>query len=515
MGFPKKVKEEALRLSARHCCVCHRYKGVKMEVHHLVQEADGGENLLSNAIPLCFDCHSDAGHFNNRHPKGSKFSITELIKSRDNWYNYVSENSISEKIIISDQIHTSFFVLDNFEILEKTLNGDFSSINKFRSRIYLATNHISKFWIELLRTHKIDFKSNIEQNKIIEICHFHTLKDYQDTYQNVILLSKESDIYPSYVAKRKVSWEELLKIDIPNSFLTILNNTGINVEEVCISLLHENGESCGGEYPGYGFTEYLEIVPLSFIFMGITNASTLTKQIKLNMLKTDTNSLNLPNFSIQKSEMVLVPILTVANLVGIDKDSITFHHKDGDRGEDFSKIFSMIDFSPDKLVYIGDQVKPKSIVYNDNEGEYEVEVHKLDFENLYLINSYWQCGSCPHLFFKTSEGKQRYSRELLVASSNGNGIDEFLVPPLISHVIIRELEDEITYIDKIIVNGNVVLSNIILAKGDFLEFPVSSHDKIVIYGKYIPLRNNATSPNDLWTRNHLVSTSNKLNNNIA
>ena len=99
MGFPLKIKQKALTLSARHCSVCHRYKGVRMEVHHLIQEADGGPNTLDNAIPVCFDCHSDAGHFNNRHPKGSKFSIPELRKARDSWYKFVRENSIPEKII--------------------------------------------------------------------------------------------------------------------------------------------------------------------------------------------------------------------------------------------------------------------------------------------------------------------------------------------------------------------------------------------------------------------------------
>jgi hypothetical protein len=511
MGFSPKVKEEALKRSARHCSVCHRYKGVKMEVHHLIQEADGGPNTLENAIPLCFDCHSDAGHFNNRHPKGSKLSIPGLTKSRDSWYNFVSENSIPEKLLISEHLQTSYYVLHTLEILETTLANDFSSVNKFRAKTYLPSNDVSKFWSGLLKAHKQDYKSNIEQELIVELRQFATLKEYQNTYKNVSIIDKGSDEYPYYEAKRDVNWAELLKMDIPNSFITQLSQTGIKAAQVCVSLLHKNGDSCGGETPVHGYTEYLEIAPLSFIFLGITNVS--RKPIKLNSLATNKEPQNRPNFNLQSMEMVLVPLATAANLVGIDSDSIRLEHRDGDRGEDFSKVLNTIDFEPENLLYVGEQLNPRSVIYNDNEGEYEVDIHKLDFNNLYSINSYWQCGSCPHLFFKTIDSKQEYSRELLVSSSDNYGVDYILIPPLISHVIIRELEDEITYLDRIIVNGTELLKNKVLHKGDFLEFPVSPNDRIEIYGKYVPLKNNNAKTNDLWVRNHLVMNSNNNYNN--
>jgi hypothetical protein len=34
MGFLAKIKEDILVASARHCCVCHRYKVLKIEVHN-------------------------------------------------------------------------------------------------------------------------------------------------------------------------------------------------------------------------------------------------------------------------------------------------------------------------------------------------------------------------------------------------------------------------------------------------------------------------------------------------
>lgn len=94
MAFTKETKIKALLDSARHCCVCHRYKGMKVEVHHIVPAAQGGTDDKKNAIALCFDCHTDAGHYNSLHPRGTKFSAEELRLARDGWHAAVLNNRI-------------------------------------------------------------------------------------------------------------------------------------------------------------------------------------------------------------------------------------------------------------------------------------------------------------------------------------------------------------------------------------------------------------------------------------
>jgi hypothetical protein len=60
-----------------------------MELHHIEQRADGGEDSYDNCIPLCFDCHADVKSYNDRHPKGRKYSISELKNHRNRWYEKV------------------------------------------------------------------------------------------------------------------------------------------------------------------------------------------------------------------------------------------------------------------------------------------------------------------------------------------------------------------------------------------------------------------------------------------
>ena len=86
MSFPQKVAEEALSRCGRCCCICHKFCGTKMELHHIKQKAYGGEDTLDNCIPLCFDCHSDMGKADPNHSKGKHYSEEELRLHRDSWF---------------------------------------------------------------------------------------------------------------------------------------------------------------------------------------------------------------------------------------------------------------------------------------------------------------------------------------------------------------------------------------------------------------------------------------------
>jgi hypothetical protein len=90
MPFPIAIKENALLTSGRHCCLCHKFCGIKIEIHHIKPENKGGKNNLDNAIPVCFDCHADMRSYDSKHPKGTKYSESELKGHRDNWYKKVA-----------------------------------------------------------------------------------------------------------------------------------------------------------------------------------------------------------------------------------------------------------------------------------------------------------------------------------------------------------------------------------------------------------------------------------------
>lgn len=86
MPFDPDTKTTALLWCDRHCCLCKKACGINIQVHHLVPEGKGGSDDLENAIPLCFECHSEVMRYNDEHPIGTKYKIEELRARRDQVY---------------------------------------------------------------------------------------------------------------------------------------------------------------------------------------------------------------------------------------------------------------------------------------------------------------------------------------------------------------------------------------------------------------------------------------------
>lgn len=92
MAFNEEIKIRALTACKRSCCICHKFCGQNIELHHIKAKADGGKDTFENAIPLCFDCHAQVRQYDSRHPKGTKYTEAELIRHRDLWYEKVKED---------------------------------------------------------------------------------------------------------------------------------------------------------------------------------------------------------------------------------------------------------------------------------------------------------------------------------------------------------------------------------------------------------------------------------------
>jgi len=85
MAFDKDEVSKLLAQCHRRCCVCHRFCGVKMELHHVEHKSKGGSDKIENAIPVCFECHAEVNHYNDAHPRGRKFTGEELLAHKKQW----------------------------------------------------------------------------------------------------------------------------------------------------------------------------------------------------------------------------------------------------------------------------------------------------------------------------------------------------------------------------------------------------------------------------------------------
>jgi HNH endonuclease len=131
MGFPESIAEKALLDCSRCCCICHKFCGFKIELHHIVQKAQAGADTYENCIPLCLDCHAEVKAYDPKHPKGRKYTESELKQHRDKWY----EKARSETLVV---IHPDCVELDRklFLQIRELLPGKRGSIYFIRNHIY-------------------------------------------------------------------------------------------------------------------------------------------------------------------------------------------------------------------------------------------------------------------------------------------------------------------------------------------------------------------------------------------
>lgn len=80
MAFSGKTKLLARIKAAFRCCICH---DPFVEVHHIIPQANGGDDSLNNAAPLCSSCHDLYG--------GNPEKQRIIRQMRDHWWKTMEE----------------------------------------------------------------------------------------------------------------------------------------------------------------------------------------------------------------------------------------------------------------------------------------------------------------------------------------------------------------------------------------------------------------------------------------
>ena len=98
MPFSESIKIEVKKRAAFRCCRC---QNIGIDVHHIVPEKDGGTSDISNAAPLCQNCHDQFGD----NPQKQK----EIKQMRDWWYEtcvHIYGKKDSSDLEVLNQINT-------------------------------------------------------------------------------------------------------------------------------------------------------------------------------------------------------------------------------------------------------------------------------------------------------------------------------------------------------------------------------------------------------------------------
>ncbi len=512
MTFPAFVKQSALASAARHCCVCRRFKGLYLDVHHIKLESEGGSNDLSNAIALCFDCHGDAGHYNPKHPRGNRYSPQELAIHRDNWHRIVEEDGIQPPAEPS-AVHCRYLVCTNFTDIADVCRGDLDNLPV--SDAVVVANPVLEFQRQLIELH-----GNDSRGDEVFLQEYRSEESYLEQHGAASSVEQSNEPGYSYFhATRTLSGSEieggLGGIDPLSVFL---QKAGVEPEDLAHA--YTGRCECGGSGE---LEEHVRIRPLWTVYLAVSNLSDnplrLSQLICQTEFESDTEArqftypsdtashrLNLPRPAIVNGQTALIPLLTLfAPLRPVQYIShISIYRSiSSSQGQTVSR--SDLAGAMNGHSVAGPAIWPSTLVAETSRGRTVEPVHELDFSNLYVVSRHWMAGSCPQLFGRRSSASGlTYLGELFSASPGQVCTEKMDVDEGICCLIIAELEPETTEISEVRVNGTIVSRRTCLSQGEYLEIPVMPGDRVEIEGSYSLLAGVVPLAKSKWQTNELI-----------
>lgn len=152
---------------------------------------------------------------------------------------------------------------------------------------------------------------------------------------------------------------------------------------------------------------------------------------------------------------------------------------------------------------IGPAMWPLAIRLAHGANSIDHQIHELDLENVYTLSRYWECGSCPHLFLENPARELSYFGELFARTPGESQEHVVVVPNCVTALVLAELEDETTVVERVYINERHSHKYVTLTKGNTLRVEVGAGDRCTFLGYYQSATKRPTAP---WMRNEVVYT---------
>lgn len=509
MPFSTAVKEQALVASGRRCCVCHEYKGVGVEVHHIKPQASGGGDTLDNAIVLCFDCHCAAGHYNANHPRGTKFSPMELRKHRDNWLSMV-KNAGTATVSSTNlpNYHVSHLICMDYEAASEL-------IAQATENLPFTVTYFEKTKIEI-------FMRKVLQDTLPHIWHTSDNKwgGFWNDQPAYLTLKEFHEANPDFCGNesRPIHNNDFSKEKISSLVIKQCFEEGLQGENLGKAIIEEGG--CGDG----GVRYYYSMRRPVFIFAKIDNLS--DKSIHLNSFMSKTrdvsgmaptvfptedlqlNSRKPPPLILKPGESVVVPEMVL--LTNPHSDDYLYswvQHKQltTERTQDYGFV-SVEKIIDEEYILIGpaEHIEGFKAVVDGQEMYFPAA--KFNPSHCYKLSRHWCVGSCPHIFLKSVDGLWHYAGEILKYAYEHTDVSTLNIPAGIVAIRIAEIEIETTEIESITVNDIQQLSGILtLERDEYFDMNVKMGDEVIIVGSYSAIIREPQCPDHLRQKKSFIN----------
>lgn len=532
MGFSTKDRDEAMVRSARRCCVCRRYNGVGVEVHHIVQPKDGGPDTLDNAIVLCFDCHMAAGHYNADHPRGTKFKPSELRRLRDDWIQRVRDSGIAS---MDQEFHD--YYSRHLVSTDRAAARDCLDLNRKDLPFtisYLHKNAVTGFMSWVLKDGQYPdgsapprlIESTTDLSAVLS-----TLVDGDEPSIDGYSYYREPEKYYESEAEfhdsnsdmegqleRPLSADDFADSKLESVFLRQAFEEGYDVTK--LGKVIGNYDPCGG-----GCWEKIYIARKQlFVFSEIRNTGTdpitisavqiLESGQDLNLglreLRTDITTMaqeSVPDVRLEPSESLIVPeMVLLSPKSGISVDAVWENEiQNTTDGRAQLLGYYLGSANCDDYLIAGPRRSLIGCELRKNGKVHAVSIHDFEPTNTYLFYRFWEMGSCPHLFFRLRDDGWHHVGEILSDAFAHRSAETVDIPDGVDRVMIAELEFETTTINSI-VDGEITVVDgpLCLERGDSIEIAVSPGARLTITGSYRSRIEKQQGYDDIWLKTALV-----------
>ncbi len=470
MSFSSKVKEEVLVCSARHCCVCHRYCGVGIEVHHIIPKEKGGDDLFENAIPLCFDCHANAGHYNPKHPRGTKYSPRELEKARENWYEQVKNRGVKTPAQFAPELLIKHLKTNNWEILTEIVNGNYAAFPE--KNIFLYKNETFKFFERLVNLYK-----NNSRPVVCTGNYFDNIKDLFDKRPNIKgIPNRELSENEKYNFSPYRDLQEGDKEYINDPIAIKLVENGAKLKEVAD--VSYDWLVCG-DGPA-SILEAFTLKKISFTFLVIKNVSDNMVTIQSygdSIIKSDFcykallialeekgDIQEMPKMKLEKDQTIVIP-----QFAFIDQKTHNFNLevasnfplKEIGYGYVQSLDYLSTKHELKEELQFGPINAVKFLEYyieGYSTGQ-TIKIHEFDNNNLFIVDRFWECGSCPHIYLYSDEQWSYFGETVFSESVKTH---QHLIQKSVLKIALAEIEKEESFFEKFEISdktGTIIYEN--------------------------------------------------------
>ena len=385
-----------------------------------------------------------------------------------------------------EDVVINYYVCESYERLLEVNNGDLSNFPVADSMLH--KNSVMRSLNKIISYHPKSYRHANHRGNC-----YKSSEEYIALHKDALKPSKEDGNFSYFQVLREPSKAELASISNEDGLLKLMVEHDI---EYPMSIIGGYEDQCCG----IDLQEEYVFRQLWVSFLVVTNNSEKTLQLcsltgeiyksqtfyPLTVASGQESAIDMPNVMLSPGKSIVIPLAVLMPPLYSFQRSELSPPKGGGSGERVQKVKNESIYLKDikDCLVFGDKIDVKKISFKNRGKEIVSSVREFDLTNMFTYNLEWQCGSCPHLFFRS--GGLIYSREIIAHCQNRIGSDNFIVPDGVTDFVIAEIEAEVTHIKSLEINNKVVAENLALKNGDQISFPVKSGDFVEVTGRYIP-----------------------------